>query len=361
MSNYKYPSKPSPNLNQNQGAYHPAYGKKGPIVIWDSKSNKIILKGKIVLYGTNSNIDVAEDHFIKAIQAWNHPEIPIPLQRQYEGDPRGTINYGGRQVPVEFDIKVIKSTPTKVEQALQNPEPDTVYILVSPDAQNNYQNSRQIRRRANILNNVNPNYLQTLVNDPRANVGNLVLRMIFAAMRGQPSTLPTSSFLIGNVGYYDLPTSQTKGNSSAAHELGHWLSHQILINGNWNSHVPLPSPSLPNNTPQNVPIETFRANRNSSSFMQNHRRSIMSFGLWPQNRTPLVTDTQNIGYGQNFNIYQNTQNRPTGAYLGDRGANGQLILFNQNTMFKTPLEAALFQSLFSNIPDWNPNVLPNPQ
>lgn len=313
--------------------------KYGPRIGQEADGTGLKLTGKIIVYGRN-NVDITANHFEEAIKSWNFPRIPAsnsptaPNGQPLKDNQHGVVFLNGQPTSVRLDIQVEKKTFDQVRSELQVPAPDRVYILAGNDSLADYEENATLLSNRNLA--VTPNdfaYLNTLLANPLAQPGGVAGRLIMGG-------LTPVSFLIGNMGFYDLARSQARGGTSAAHELGHWLSHLINTNLGWNSHVPStlnnPIPVTPNG---NV-------------------RSIMSFDAEAHKRTPTANDVSNIGFGQDFSIFNSAPNRPTANYLGDRLPNGQLLLFNQNEMFTNPTQAAIFQALFGGIQFWTPNNMP---
>jgi len=311
----------------------------GPGIMQEADGSGLKLTGKIIVYGRN-NIDITANHFEEAVKSWNFPRIPAnnpPMSsngQPLKENQHGVVLFNGQPTSVRLDIQVEKKTINEVRSELQAPAPDKVYILAGDDSLADYDENATLLSNRNLA--VTPNdftYLNTLLTNPLARSGGVAARLVMGG-------LTPVSFLIGNMGFYDLARSQARGGTSAAHELGHWLSHLVNTRFGWNSHL-LPAMNNP------IPVRP-----------SGNVRSIMSFDAETHKRSPTANDVSNIGFGQDFSIFNPVPNRPTANYLGDRLPNGQLLLFNQNEMFTNPTQAAIFQALFGGIQFWTPNNLP---
>lgn len=334
MNYYSEKSNEESNSPENEGAYHPMYGPRV-----DVNNGRVNLVGTVVLYGANNNTEIARDHFSKAIQEWNRPafnrNVEDPLQQL------GRVQLNGQMVPVHFDIDVVIKTPAEVRRELTNPKENVVYILVGNDTISDYASpgTRDVESMAPIINrSLQPNaqdnvYAQQLItNNGLAGALN-------------PTALRPTSFIIGNLGFYDLPISQARNHTTAAHELGHWFTHHFQIGQTFDSHYPFAL-----NTPNNW----------NPTFWGDSRH-IMSFGRFPGKRKVHQNEVARIGYGQDMNIYAQNSARPQAHYLGDRNRAGNLVLYNAADMFVTPVQAMIFEQLLGSPNSWNPLTDPAPQ
>ncbi len=360
MASYASKTNQPEELNQNQGATHPMYQSEGPRV--DVSNGTIELRGTIVLYGPNNNTEIAKNHFEKGIKAWNKPSFAPGTAKENQ---IGKVRLNGQMVTCHLDINVVVKTQAQVQRELAPPaqiDPSTVYILVSNDTVQDYNENRpQVLARTLNATPADLNYAQQTVTN-NGGVYN-------PGMVNQNNMLPTS-FIIGNLGYYDLPTSQINSNTSAAHEIGHWLSHHFPMAGMTPSINGNPAP---NNFDPHYPIALNAPNNPSPDFWQHLNplprrgsRKIMSFSQNHANRKPFVDEVARLGYGQDFNVYARNAARPTAHYLGDRDSTGNLLQYTAADVFSNPAQANIFQQLnggpqgWAANPNWNPLPFWNP-
>lgn len=392
MGNHNFQQEVNANTQANVYTAQQKQMEDGPRLDFDTDANgqvdHITISGEIVLFSAGESRqeqlirEKAQEHFKDGIKDWNQghratmrededPRIPF-YENWHKARKSGHVVFNGRLVGVDFNMTVRTATLAEVQGELQQPALDVVYILVSSDEQSDYPNLNAIDNRpfqntpqTQAYNQQTGATYNNLVNAP-ANM--LAIPPLTAATINATTPIRRTSFIVGNIGYYDMPMAENRGNSVASHELGHWLGYYFLGGGAPNTH-------RTDGYTEGGHLSTMANQSNSVDRWSDRKvlnRDILDFSFANINQqiamarananltVPPLNINAGIGRATDFNVYQpspgGTQN-----HLGDRLPNGQLLLFNNNDLFSNSTEAMIFANYFASFPDWMPGTGVAPQ